>query len=432
MNQPFIFSPQINPYNDNARFLKKSFSSGNLLISIISLAVVLISIIFGAACIFSFKSLSPIIETQEEEMLNVLSSAIEGVYQVIYCMVMFLVLLAFVILYVTVKSDSKDTPAVTNTPFVLFRIFFVLTALTSFSTAFNSSLTPLFDAIISISEKDNISKILLECVLLSGLPSLICGIWAIIGFLFTNSVTRTVKCTALIDKFGKTYIIMSRIFSVISLIIPVVYCINGFHGGVFYSINGEQSIKSMIVESLPYAPVMLVIYYVACAVTLFFSSLTAKEYINAVSQAKKSFQLSGTNLFMNGDSSYADYYQQTYTVPQPASSAPAPVQIMPHFIGVSPSAFASSHMPGTPQQSGEKTQPTNNEPYSPTETQPAPVSLENTSNNVQTDSDQEIRPTSDMLTPEIRNGTYVCPRCGTINIAENKFCSACGNNCFGT
>lgn len=332
MNNQFMFTPQLNPYADNARYLKKAFSPRALFLQLIGIALILVTMIYGAACIFSYRNYQTFIQSEEDKILNMMYSSAEGLYQIIYCIFAFLAMLAFVILVVTVKADNENTPAITNSPFVLFRIFFVFTAVTSVNTIFRSGITPLL--IAALTDKENIDRYLYEYLLLDCIPAIVCAVWALMGFLFTLSISRTVKCKGLYAKFGKAYIVIARIYALINIALPITYFINGFKGGVFNNINSDRSIKSDIISSMPSASVILAVFYVLFALVLFFSTLSAKQYITAVNNARRSFNTSGNNLYMNEDSVYASYYGQTYTSAQ--FNNPPPVPAPPVQQPVSP------------------------------------------------------------------------------------------------
>lgn len=429
MNQPFYFSPTFNPYQDNPRYVRKALSSRLLLLCCLGICLMLITMIFGAACFFNLHSITPTIETQTEEFSNMILGSSEGITQIFYSIVLFLPFLGFIILLFSRHSEAFGT-----VPFTLYRVFLALVSFLYITSLFDSAITPFMDQMMF---NDTVSEQLLYSLLLNGIPALLGLVWAVFGFLFCGSVSTTIKCKALNNQFSKLYMISSFLY-VISLVgTTVVYCLRDFSGGMFPTKSTASSVKSIIIHSMPIAPVMFCLFYTSAAVVLVATALLAKQYMFAIEDAKKSFRLTGSNLYMNSDSHAADYYQQTYTAPSapdvPTSAAPASVDL--GFRRINPTAFQPSPplsgTPGTPytasSQNGtglyegakDMNQRSGNVGSVPAIPSAPPAAVPDT---------LSVLPSSDE--PSIINGTYICPYCKTINDAGNKICSACKNTCF--
>lgn len=397
MNNAFMFMPQMNPFADNARFIKKSLSKKTVLICIVSMSILLVTMIFGAACFFNLNTIKSVIETQSEEEINVIFSTSEGLFQILCSIIMFLPFLAFIILYVRLRSDEFELSAA---PFIILRLFLIVTVISSVSGVF--SFITSFASLSNVTSKINIQKFITPLIF-NTIPSIFAFAWSLVGLLFCSSVIATIRGKKLEARFGKAYMVLSLIYSIIIFAVTIYYYADGFKHGLFES-NGlsSVSVKSIIMQSIPIAYVMFALYHI-CSITVVLSTAQiAKQYIYAVSAALRSFQTSGTNLFMNSDSSAADFYTQSYTAPSDESSAPSPVSSQ-QFDKVSEDAFQSDTTPSP-------------------EIQPEALSIQPPAAEV---SDQPSA-------FSVQNNTYICQKCGKENNIQNKFCSSCGNNRFGT
>ena len=392
MNYPFIFTPQMNPFADNPGFIKKALSPRLLLISIIGMTFLLISLIFGAACFFNFNTINHSIQTQAEDEINILLSTTEGVGQVFYSIIMFFPLLAFIMIYVRVKSDEYDLNIL---PFHFLRIFLILSVISSVPNILNSVTSPMSDELFS---EGIDSEKLAGSLILTGLPSLISAVWAVFGILFISSFIQTLQCKKLEAKFARIFTAFSLIYALTLLGTTTYYCISGFKDALFSSYDSvNSSVRPIIIQSMQLAPVMFVVYYVSCVAVILSCALLARSYYFAVSSAVRSFNASNSNLFMNSDSKFAAYFGAPYTSPQTVQSPP-------------PAAVQQYEKVSDPVSTSEE----------------SAISAEENDN-----IDTTASVSAETSVP-VRRGTYICPKCGTMNLAENKYCSHCGNNCMNT
>lgn len=386
MNNPFMFMPQMNPLADNPRFIKKSLSAKPVGAAVIAMTVLLVSMVFGAACFFNIKSIGSVLATQAEEELNTFMGAGEGILQILYFLVMFFPLIAFVILWVVIRSKEYELTAL---PFNFFRVFLIITAVSSTFSIFGSIVSPVTDQLMTLNPD---TEKIMTSILLLGLPALFGALWAGAGIVFCSSVISTIQCKKLEARFGKVYMVVSVIYSFILLGITTYYFISGLKNGLFESDSTlNTSLRYVIIESMPIAKVMFAAFYFSSVIAVLSSALIAKQYTAAVSAAQKSFSTAGTNLFMNADSRAADYYGSYYYSPQNASPASAPA-------AVSSQEFEKVSFPDS----------------------------ENVNNDMPSEPDNTSMPLS------VNRGTNVCSRCGTDNLADNKYCSVCGNILFDT
>ncbi len=384
MNNTFMFMPQMNPFADNPRFIKKSLSSKPVGAAVIAMTVLLVSMIFGAACFLNIKSISSVLSTQAEEEMNTFMGAGEGVLQILYSLVLFFPLIAFVILWVVIRSKEYELTAL---PFNIIRIFLIITAVSSTFSIFGSIVSPVTDQLMTLNP--DTGKIM-SSILLLGLPALFGALWAGAGIVFCSSVIATIQCKKLEARFGKVFMVISVIYSFVLLGITTYYFISGFKNGLFESDSTfNTSLRYVIVDSMPIAKIMFAAFYFSSVTAVLSGALLAKQYTAAVSAAQKSFSTAGTNLFMNADSRAADYYGSYYYSPQNASpeSAPSPV---------SSQEFEKVSFPGDNSYS------------------------ENQGDNTSAEPDNTSMPLS------VNRSSIVCSRCGTENNADNKYCSVCG------
>ena len=104
MNYPFTFNQMFNPYSDNPKFLKKVFNTRLIPVMIALLSVIIISLIFGDACIFGNSSSSGIILSPDDELTAGITSAYEGLVMTLTAAAVFLPFIGLVSLVVIVKA----------------------------------------------------------------------------------------------------------------------------------------------------------------------------------------------------------------------------------------------------------------------------------------------------------------------------------------
>ena len=75
MNQPFMFAPPLNPYADNEKFVKKTFSRRRVMPVIVSLGVVLTMLVYAVIRIINYsETVTPYVSDQSEEVIMKLAS----------------------------------------------------------------------------------------------------------------------------------------------------------------------------------------------------------------------------------------------------------------------------------------------------------------------------------------------------------------------
>ena len=396
MNYPFTFNQMFNPYSDNPKFLKKVFNTRLIPVMIALLSVIIISLIFGDACIFGNSSSSGIILSPDDELTAGITSAYEGLVMTLTAAAVFLPFIGLVSLLINSGKNSSPDIVITPAPFNLFRVFFILAFLHSLSQLAGSSFYSVFAALLSDSNSDGTEIIsLLQTIL----PPVAYAFWTFSGFLFCNSIIKTVKCSDINHSSGRFFIIASFANALITITCLIFYIAFGFSTGMFKNTDGSISIRKQIIDNVPSAPVMFIIYYLFCAALFILCIMLAKRYIASIENAKVSIKMHGTNMYMNSDGNAAGFYSSTYTSPESISSAPPqaqqsfePVSVQPEPPQSDLTAVNQSDQPPVPETG-------NNDP-------------------AQNDSSQDK--------------TYICSKCGSLNLSKNNFCYSCGNNRFNT
>ncbi len=393
MNYPFSFNQMFNPYSDNPKYLKKVFNTRLILAMTILLGVIIISLIFGDACIFGSTSSSGIILSPDEELSSGVTTAYEGLVLTFSVIVFFLPFIGLVSLLVNSGKNSSPDIKITSAPFNLFRAFFIIVLLHSLSQLASSSLYSAFAAIFSTEASDD-SRIV--SFLLNTIPPLTSAVWAFSGLLFCNSIIKTVRCSDLSNSAGRFFIIASFANALITLTSMILYISGGFSTGMFVDDDSSLSVKKQIMESIPSAPFMFIVYFSCCSAFLIICLLLAKRYIAGIENARASINLHGTNMYMNSDGNAAQFYSQTYTSPESNDSAPP--QSQQSFDSVT--VESSTAVQNIASQLTLTEIPAQEQPQKTAES---------------TDSE-----------------TYICSKCGSLNHGGNNFCYSCGNNRFNT
>ncbi len=463
MNNPYMFSPVISPFADNPKYVKKIFSTRIVVYSLIVLGVILTATIYGAVCMFNSEKVGGIILSQDEEIVNVLNSSTEGFSQIIVFAVLFLVFVGFVSLFMNTRSKFANNSGPGTAPFTLFRIFFIIMIFHSVSNLFSSVTSPMAELIVSTNaEYDFLS------MALYALPAITGTLWSVAGLVTCSNIIKTIKCMTLSDKGCKFYLISACIHAVSMAATMVLYFATGFSKGIFKSYDETTpQLKKTIIDATPSAAIIFVIFFVSCSVVLVLSALLAKRYSNGIQNAVRSVNMYGTNMYMNSNGTAADFYSRPYAPNPPMPAATMGQQFYSLQAGGIPSAPVQIMTPPVPAPFAPQSAPVN----TPAQTAASPVadnvnivkdstpvistyenektvaaSVPDTDNPAETEAepvqDQETPAEPDNISadeeslppsvvkeefPAVKNGTYICQRCGTVNLVENKFCYTCGN-----
>lgn len=375
MNNQFMFSRSFSPYADNPKFIKKSVRPGSLAACAAGLALMLISLIYFMMYLLSSAD-KTFVSNPSEKFISDASSALEIFGIVIAAIWLFLPFIAFVSLFIRAKDKGSDTigigPVLISVFLIISTIFFSFIVLISTSSIGNILMSALDQS--DSSDFGSYTPLYAVTELLSVfVPSVIGLIWSITGLIFCSSLRKTIKCRGIFHNGSKSFSSASFILAVINILLCASYYANFLSDGVLYSKDpsGMAGIFYFALDNNIVASVMITIFFVANTVVLFNTGRITKRYYLTADAANRSITMSGTNMYMNGNSSAAQYYQSAYTSPTPSPS--------------------------------EQSQPVyNNAP-------PIPVHSA-----VKTDQ------------PAITDKT-ICPLCGTENFSDCKFCTNCGN-----
>ncbi|MBQ8134022.1 MAG: zinc ribbon domain-containing protein [Clostridia bacterium] len=376
MNQPFMFTPPMNPYADNEKFIKKAFSHRLVIPVLIAIGIILIQLVYAVISISNYSTRGTTFAADQEEELLLriftMGTVISYVIQIIF---FFLVLIAFFILFDNLKnSDAPPLPRAFPT---LLRLFLFAALFRSGITVLNTLTTGTNTLLSDSTDTADFLSSDLASLLMEGLPALLTFLWALSALILIRSFVRTTRAMGLFPKGARAYIVMSRLFAASQLALGVIYYINHFSGGIFSVSDGEVSYTAEWLRSDGASAIMFVVYYAAAAAAVLFTSLFAKAYYKAVRSAERTIQANGTNMYMNGTGYASVYYNQPYAAPQPVNNAP-PIPVQPGFDSP-PSAYTA--VPPV---------------YSSFEVQQPPAEIS-------------------------------CPACGTLNAPSCRFCISCGN-----
>ncbi len=395
MNNPFMFTPNFNPFSDNPAFLKKIFSTRLLMISIILVGAILLSFVYGTAAIFDYSSSFSVLMSQQEQLSYNIVAVFDGIFQIFCILFTFIAFIGMVALYINSVSPPEKSPGIRPSAFLCFRLFLMPAIVINIFGCIGAFLY----SFMTDSSGTDVSFDLLYFVLCS-LPAITGSFWTISAFSFCSSMHKTAKCTQLSAKGGNVFSVACMIHAFSMLTVMIIYLVTGFSNGMFRSNDYSVSVKGNIIKSSVTAVIMFFVFFISFIALMVCLSLIAKRFTNTVNNAARSLYMYGTNMYMNSDGMQAAYYNQPYMPPMPYQppvpyQPPRPVQPAPENT-VAPEGFIRPE-PDMPVLS---TSPD------------APVSAATAGDN----------------SDAIKNGTYVCPVCRTVNLAENKICYSCGNN----
>lgn len=381
MNNQFMFMPNLNPYADNAKFIKKTVRPRHAAVMAFGIAVMLTSLMYGVIYSFSMSNgESAFYESSDDMTLQAVRFGAFGLK--LLFMIVGLALPCIGIVNLMVNFKDKESPYLPNSFAVLVRIFFILFLLYSVGSFLGSFGEMAISLLASETEDiDDIAESLANILMMNTIPPVVWIIWAISGLVFTSSVKKTLKCQTLVAKGASFFQVQSVIMVITNVLLAIGYNANEFEGGIFYS-SHETSVLTDAISENQTAIAMFNIYFIACAVVIIAAANFALDYNRAVKAAIHSFNVGGSNMYMNGDSTNAAYFQNFYNDTNPQA---------------------------------------NNEPYAP----PQPANQQNTQAYVPTsEPSAETYQPQQIQTPS----SIVCNTCGAENPPDCKFCIQCGSS----
>ena len=415
MNQPFMFMPNLNPLADNPIFIKKAVRRKFTIIAAVSLAVALTAAFFGMLYSFglSMNGATFYVSSYDQELQG---AELSGFGMSLIIIIAMFTLPAIAAVNYSVTSKDKENPWFPASVGTLTQIFFVFFMLINIYNIFTSLASIGVYALMNeIGESSVEMNAWTDLVLPKTVPAMIGVVWAIGGLVFMASFKNTMKCNRLTDKGSGFFGIMSVIMLISNIVMMIVYNVNGFKGGMFFSLQSPDTLTVAINENTA-AQICFDLFYIACDIAILMIMFFSTDFSRAIKKAKASFQAGGTNLYMNGDSTHAAYYQGYYNGQQPyGQQAPAyqpPVPVQQQFNNVQPGNIPqvqpSNDIP--PMQP-----PINNTP-------PVQQSFNNETfvNDIKPDVEQY---TSEPVKEE---NVKICRWCGCSNPAYCKYCVECG------
>ncbi len=384
MNNNFMFSPNLNPYADNAKYIKKSLNLRHFVFIALGIAVMLVCLVYAEIYTFHMASGNgTVFESRQNMAVQVLTFFVFGA-RVFYFIAALLVPCIGTVNFIQHLKDSESPilpNSLANTGSFFFVSCIVYNTIMFFFSIAQMGMTLISGDYDTINElKFDLGKIFFSDMLLSA----VFVIWSISGLVFCSSVRNTLKCLALSDKGTTFFIVMSVIAAAFCCAVGMIYNVCGFESGIFYLSDGSTMLSDAIKRNAA-AVVMFNLFCVASITVILNASFFAINYRLAVRAAQRSFSGYGSNLYMNGDSTAASYYQSYYTSPD--------------SNGANPQATEPFGVNTVPQVAG-------NGDF---------LHIEFPKNN-------------DGSIGLSENETVVCNICGAVNRPESEFCSGCGND----
>ena len=479
MNQPFMFMPNLNPLADNAKFIKKAIKRKYTIVIAASMAAVLIAAMFGMLYSFglSMNGATFYVSSYDQEMQG---AELSGFGFKLIMLIGIFVLPAIAAVNYSVAARDKENQWFPASVTTLAKVFLIMYMLAGVYWLFSSlGSMGVYALLEQMGETSAEANLFTDVFLMKTVPSFIEITWAIGGLVFINSFNKTVRCLRLTDKGAGFFGIISLLMVITNIVLVIVYDVNGFKGGLFFSSQGTDTLSIAINQNM-LAKVCFNLFYIGCTIAVFMIMLFSTEFSKAVKKARVSLEAGGANLYMNGDSVNAAYYQGYYNG-QPAYGQPVPpVQPpVPVNMGYPPPPFngAVNNPPVPPVQYANNYQvhPENNIPAPPVanapvypvrqETNPPippaeqPVknmpAAEPVMNNTDNQQNSFVQPAEDLqqvhtteeppavntgmsnisadkeqLAPvqeEEKENTVICRACGAENPTFSKYCIECGN-----
>ncbi len=377
MNQPFMFNQGFGPYTDNPKFIKKCVSPTILLICTICIGLMLTGAFYFTFVSSSSESFSA---DAYEAVTNEAVVFIQTFgYGILDC---FLILPFIGFISMLISSKNKDSSSIGIGPGIM-SVFLIL-SIVFFSFMLLGELSEISDLIKLFTKKSNedtekqIMSICSFCI--SFLPTAAGLFWAISGLVFTASVKKTAKCTGIFTSGGRMFSLLSKILAFVNVGLIILYYVNHVNDGFLIGKDpkGMAGIFTYAVNSGIVQASLFTLFLLSNAVMLFCTGITAARYTLISDSARRSIKTSGSNLYMDNDSSATKFYQSAYTSPQ---------QDTP---------------PQNTSDTTQNTAPTTDQP-------PQPVSHD-------IRIDEAVFPT-----------VSICPLCGKENPSDGSFCINCGN-----
>ncbi len=340
MNNNFMFTPNFNPYADNTKFLKKTIKSRRCGLIALGIGAMLVCLVY--AFIFAFSKAggkTNLFETPNEKTVHALSFfAFE--MRMIFFIVILAILCIGTINFVE-HLKNKENPYL---PCSLANVgtFFFISVLVYYAATFLLSFVQL-GLVFFLGPYDTVDELIPELgkiFFLDTVLSVFFVLWSISGIIFCSSVRSTLKCAALSDKGSMFFIMMSVIIAAMNGICALVYNVNDFKAGIFYIFDGSTVLSDTINNSRA-GITMFNIFFVLSILVCIAAVGFAVNYRTAVEAAQRSFSRFGSNLYMNGDSTAANYYQSFYTPPNANTS------------GMQPPAWNDTDTPPSPVRNHE-------------------------------------------------------------------------------
>lgn len=388
MNNNSMFTPVLNPYADNAKFIKKTMRPKHCVFIVLGIAVMLVCLVYAVISVFNMsKGERAVFQTPDEESVLALNLFLLGARMLFFIIILAIPCIGTVNFIEHLKD--KESPYLPNsfsnmgsTFFISCLVYYISIFFTSFAQL---GLTLLFGNYETL---DGLIPNFAKVFFVDTVPSVVFILWSVSGIIFCSSVRNTLKGVMLSYKGAVFFTVMSIFVAVTNGISALIYNFNNFGVGIFYSFDGNTALSDTV-KSNSAAIFMLNLFFAASIVVLIAAVRFASDYRRAVKAAQRSFAGFGSNLYMNGDSAAAAYYQNFYSSPNGNGN-------INNF---------------------------NVQSVTPVDMAVPPCSVE-------ADDYMRVDPpgNNNIGTEQPYTTIVVCPVCGTANKINCKFCVGCGNS----
>lgn len=313
MNNDFVFTPNLNPYADNAKFIKKTMKLQHCVFIALGIAAMLVCLVYAVIFIFNMTGGRTALETPEDEVVRTLTLSLLGT-RMFYFIIIFLLPGIGTVNFIEHLRD-KESPYLPNS-FTNMGSFFFVSFLVYYAAMFFLSFAQLGMTLLygDYETTEELIGDFAKIFLTDTAAAVVLIVWSISGILFCSSVRNTLKGIMLSDKGSTFFILMSVITAILNGITALVYNISGFEVGIFYLFDGNTFLSDAAKRN-PTEIVMFNLFFIASVMAVIGIIGFATDYRRAVRSAQRSFASFGTNLYMNGDSASAAYYQNYYSSP---------------------------------------------------------------------------------------------------------------------
>ena len=418
MNQ-FMFMPGISPFVNNAATVNKNIHKKHVFVILICTAFLLTALIFGI--LMSFRMSEGDGSFRESRSAEDSKSAAYFSFGLsLLTMVIAFIIAAVGALNFVVNSKDKNNPAFSLVPAKLAQIFMWIIIFRSASDLLGSM--GAFALEILAEETNEVipeNDLFYQVFLMKAVPAVFLLIWAITGLVFFSSFKKTVRGVCIADKGTASFKGLSCILAVIFLVMLLLYDLNGFKGGLFYSAAAPELIPETVEKSLT-SVVVINAAFAACSVALFSLMLFSNDYSKAVKEAVGMFYQGAAATPAPPQPYTSPAEQDNISYEQPTDSAPFQqnnsLPPLPYTRPAAQNSISSPYSQPFGSAPFQQNMPMPPQPY----TRPAEqdtFSYEQTADNAFFQEDMPVTQ---------KDTATICKACGASNPSDCTYCIECG------